>query len=294
MRLTLLLAGLLAGLLWLAPAPAPAAPIGAQRAAVLAPSHDPDALALRRSVVAAGATMSDAQLGRIDRLNRALKASTVWYSLDRLWVFASPNSTQARRDLITRSVANPTNGPTFTANRGYTGDGLTSYIDLGYTAGTDAVRYTLNSASLFAYVNTTRAGVDDINIMGAYDATQVTAIQLRRASNNSIGAVNIAVAGTYASGAVTDTLGLFTASRTASNLTTLYKRAASLGTSSQVSLAFPTVAFFGLALNTGGGAAAFETRRCAALGIGGGLSAALVSALNAALEIYFSAIGANA
>lgn len=272
---------------------ADARPVG-NRATLLVQAHDRDALAWKAAVNTAGAAVTDGQLRRIDRLNRALKASTVWHSLDRLWLFAAENSTQARRDLITRSVANPTNGPTFTANRGYAGDGLTSYVDTGYRPSTDAVRYAQNSASMFTYTNTNRAA-GNIVVAGANGTGGVeVAMQLRDTGNVPTANINNTFASGHVSGSAADTLGLQTVSRTASNLTTLYRRATSLGTTATASASLPDRSVWACGLNFGGSLSAPETARIAAIGLGAGLTAALNAALNAALEVYFSAIGANA
>lgn len=228
----------------------------------------------------------------VSNLIRQLKAAGIWTSLDRLWLFAAENATQALTDLKARSVATAVNSPTFTANRGYAGNGTTSYINSNYVASTDAVNYALNSASLFFYANTNRADAD-LTAMGALYGASLQAAMGLRFGGNALGLLHNTTA-SIASGGVSDALGLTTISRTASNLTTVYRRGSALGTTAGVASAVPTVALYVLGLNNGDSVANAETARGAVAGIAAGLSAAQVAALNTAVEAYLTAIGGNA
>ena len=120
--------------------------------ALLGAPYDADALAWRRAVVAQGGPVSAAQLARIARLVRALKARGVWDRLDRLWIFAAENATQALTDLRTRSLAtlSPT-PPGFTALRGFIGNGMSAYVDLGVAASA-LTKFTQNAGHLSLYL----------------------------------------------------------------------------------------------------------------------------------------------
>lgn len=249
---------------------------------------DPDALAWSKTV-----TVSSTRLGLVSSTIRALKNAGVWPLLDRLWVTAAENSMQGRTCWKTRNTLSLINSPTFTANRGITGDGATSYADSGLNPATAGGQYTLNSGSLFTYLNTTRAAASSVYSVGTYDGVNGAYISPRISGN--LGDATINAAGTAAQGAVTDTLGLLTISRTASNLTTLYKRATSLGTTAQAAAGVPSFNIFFLAFNSGGTPFGLETVRMATAGIGGGLTAAQVAALNAILESnILTPIGASA
>jgi hypothetical protein len=78
----------------------------------------------RRAV--GGGALSNSELRLVSNLIRGLKTDGVWSSLDRLWLFAAENSTQALTDLVARSSATATNSPTFTANQGFAGNGTPS------------------------------------------------------------------------------------------------------------------------------------------------------------------------
>jgi hypothetical protein len=87
----------------------------------------------------------------------ALKAGGIWSKLDSFRVYATDGS--ANYALIDwKRLVNCTavNSPSFTTNVGYRGDGTSSYINSNFTPSTDGVNYTLNSASIFAYISGVR------------------------------------------------------------------------------------------------------------------------------------------
>lgn len=95
--------------------------------------NDPatDAL-LGRMSVAPG----DARTGAIDALVRALKAAGVWAKLDALYLLAAHDAQAARLNWVSSGFTlAAVNSPGFTADRGYSGDGATSYLDSGFTDG---------------------------------------------------------------------------------------------------------------------------------------------------------------
>jgi hypothetical protein len=113
--------------------------------ALLSQRVDADALKWRTAVVSAGGSVSTPQLRRISTLIATQKAAGVWQQLDREWVFAAENATQALIDLKARSSATAVNSPTFTAWRGYAGNGSTSYVNTNFNTSTGTL-FTQNSA----------------------------------------------------------------------------------------------------------------------------------------------------
>lgn len=92
----------------------------------------------------------------------ALKAAGLPPKIDSLQVYAAHADQPARLDWMNPSrVATAVNSPTFTVDRGFAGDGLTSYVDTNYNPVTAGVNYTLNSAMVGIRMNsdpTARAG----------------------------------------------------------------------------------------------------------------------------------------
>jgi hypothetical protein len=125
------------------------------------------------AVVAAGGTVSGPRKTLVDTLIKGLKTDGVWAKLDRLWLFAAENSKSALTDLVGLTQATPVSAPTFTADRGYAGDASSSYLNSNYNAATSGVQWTLDSAHIAAWDNTSRANAA-IVISGAYDGSAVS------------------------------------------------------------------------------------------------------------------------
>src|SRR6266566_8370586 len=100
-------------------------------------AFDPATTAWVNAVVAAGGTVSGTQKGFVDTLILCEKTAAngnLFALLDRLWIHASENVTQATVDTI--ADASLTNhGLSFTVSQGFTGDGATTYADSGYSSG---------------------------------------------------------------------------------------------------------------------------------------------------------------
>lgn len=82
---------------------------------------------------------SDARKALINTAVVALKNGGLWSKLSSLQVYAAADNQAARVDWANPArVAVAVNSPTFTANRGFTGDGATSYIDTQFSSVGDA------------------------------------------------------------------------------------------------------------------------------------------------------------
>jgi hypothetical protein len=117
----------------------------ARRLAALAGVYDSDVRAWRDAVFANGGSVSSARLGIVAAFVAAEKASGAWTLTDDYLGFWAENSVQARTSLKQRRLATATNSPTFTADRGFTTNGTTSYIDTLFAPVTHAVSMTANS-----------------------------------------------------------------------------------------------------------------------------------------------------
>lgn len=83
-----------------------------------------------------------------------LKSTGVWSGLDFFNVFATDgDSNYALIDWINLTTGTAVNSPTFTTNLGFTGDGVSAYIDTGYTisANLGSSNYQQNDASTFTH-----------------------------------------------------------------------------------------------------------------------------------------------
>lgn len=241
-------------------------------------------------VLARGGTVSPGRMAGINALIGSLKKNNIWGLLDRLWIFAGENEQQSLIDLVTASIATPVGSPTFTANRGYQGSG-TGYINSGYNPSTGP-NFTLNSGSIFVYENTSRSGANMQS--GAFDGTN--GVIVAPSDTGAIGRTRINMTNaTDAGGTVPGNTGLSTGSRTSSTAVAFYHDGTQVGsTLTTASTTIPDFNLFFGAVNNAGAPAAFDIARIAVGGAGAGLSAENVSALNAIVVTYLTAVGAQA
>lgn len=254
---------------------------------LLAAVSDPDANAWANAVQGAGGFVTGPQRRRVATLIRSLKVAGVWTTLDRFWLFAAENSTQALIDLKARAQATIIAGgaaPVFTAGRGYKGQS-SGYIDSNFNCSTAGGNYARNSGTYGVWVET--ADTTNTNRLVGNDSSQVSEI--------AVGAVNLAYGCNQGSASGSNTAiattGLIVPTRTGALATAFYLNATQQATVSAASIALANGNVFFLAGNNGG--AAFQA--CAArlsLGvIAGGWTAAQEAAFYAPVRVYMTAVG---
>jgi hypothetical protein len=223
---------------------------------------------------------------------RRLKAADIWAKLDVLWMLAAHDAQAARLNWKAPASFTLTavNSPTFTADRGYAGNGTTSYLNTGWAPATNGIRYTQNDGVLGAWSRTARAGADMAIVGGWSSAAALTQIVNRFTDNNVYTRVNDVGGGP----AVSASDGLFTVTRVSSGGTrTTYRNGASLGATSAASNAnVSTQSLYICAQNAIGTASGFSTDQIAMVFLGGGLSAAEVASSYNILLGYINGIGA--
>jgi hypothetical protein len=256
----------------------------ARRLAALGAS-DPDARTWVNAVNAGGGSVSRTREVYVSALIVSLKAAGVWVSLDRLWLHAAENSVQALTDLKARAAATAVNSPTFTTDRGYAGNGTTSYLDLGLNANA-ATYFTRNDASFGGWISlspTANGGFDFGWDYGGYSMilARYGALSYRFEIN----------AGTNPSGAPANgglDTGFFHGQRTAAAVSALFRNGVSV-----ISSTAPSTALSARKFGAGayvGGPANFSTSRYAASFIGASL-AGKEAALYTAMRTYMTAVG---
>jgi hypothetical protein len=109
-----------------------------------------------------------ARAAAYDAMIRALLAAGVWSKLDALYLLAAADAATALTNLKQSSYGlTAVNSPAFTADRGYTGNGTTQYLNPGFTPSTASGQYTQNSASIFWWMRTritVGAGADAVGV----------------------------------------------------------------------------------------------------------------------------------
>ena len=109
---------------------------------------------LDRSTALGYTAPSAAQQTLQNTLVEDLKTAGVWSKLDAFYLFATDgDSDYATLNFVAPSSfqATKTNSPTFTADEGFTGDGVSAYLDTNLNASTDTTNYTQDDASFGVY-----------------------------------------------------------------------------------------------------------------------------------------------
>jgi hypothetical protein len=211
----------------------------------------------------------------------------VWPRLDRLWIFAAENVTQALVDLIAGAKASAINAPTFVPDKGFVFDGSTQYIDTGFNAVQEPSSiYSLNSASFGGYVfapGTRRGGVEFGNDFSAYSMLMTNYGAIRRFQVN----------------AVTDSAGIpvnesltghFHGQRTGEAQSELFLDGVSQGQSTVRSGRVHNATFFVGAGRGGSGPSNHSTASISTAHIGGHLSPVQVLLFDKAVRSYFDVL----
>lgn len=203
-------------------------------------------------------------INAVNTFIKSSKASGNWQLLDRFWLFGQ--DIQAN---VVYSIVNPTatacvevNSPTWAAYQGFTFNGSNMYLRTNYIPSTNGVNYTLNNAAHGLYCTVNTAGTFGWD-MGTMDGTNASVISLRDGTNSFYAKMNNASANLITIGSITDSRGLYTYNRTASNLLTAYKNGVSIGTDSDVSTARPTTEYYIGAFNNNGVPGSYSNKKIA-------------------------------
>jgi hypothetical protein len=257
------------------------------RRALLGASIDTDASKWRSAVLAAGGSVSDAQKRRVSTIIRSLKSASVWSTLDRLWLFAAENSTQALIDLVSRSTATAVNSPTFAAMQGYAGNGISSYVDSGYNLST-ATNYKQNSGHVGVWrrVANSSGGNGNDGVISTTGSTNGTFTQF------GASATSVWINSTASGNVISATVGHLIGSRTASALTATYLNGSANGTDTTASVVPLNLTYWIGGRNFVGSINQPGNYQTFVFHAGAALSAAQALAMFNALNAYKTAVGA--
>lgn len=248
-------------------------------------------------VAAMSSAPDDTRKGVIDTCIGAIKTAGVWTKLDCLWILAAHDSQAALLDWKNLSDATAVNSPTFTTDRGFTGDGSTSYINTNFTPSTDGVNYTQNSACMGAYLNagtdTAVSGPNSIGFSSNSNTRQSRIEPWRSATGGATVRVRMNDAAATTVGTIATRFGLTASNRSASNAVQVYRNGSSIGTSAVTSAALGTIDAYILGFNDAGLLNGQNDNRCAAAFVGGSLTSTEHADLFTAIEAYLDAVGAG-
>jgi hypothetical protein len=196
----------------------------------------------------------------IDTLIASLIDAGVWAKLDALYLFAAHDSQAALLNWKNPAgvVAAAVNSPAFTADRGFTGDGASAYIDTGIRLDTLGGNFSQDSAMLAVW------SLTDVANGGFSVGTGALAkIAPRSVGGNMSTSLNAAAGGSVA---VADSLGLFLVSRGSGAGYARYKNTTSLGDASVSSTGMDATNLTALGVPA---SASFTTRQIAMIAAGG-------------------------
>jgi hypothetical protein len=190
-------------------------------------SYDADARALFAQMTV---PPSNTRRALINTAILGLKSSGVWDNLDVLYVLAAHDSQAAL--LNWKSPGNFTaiavNSPTFTIDKGYTGDGSTSRLRTQYTPSTNGVKFTQNDASVWAWSLTDGQGA-------SRDIGNASGVQSTFVIRSALDQISIIVNdGTGSAQSNSTATGLIGASRVSSTVKRAWRNGAQIGTDASV------------------------------------------------------------
>ncbi len=235
-------------------------------------------------------SFSTARKDIINTLVVQLKSIGAWSKLDRLWLMANTTSGNALVSLVNpgSTAMSLVNAPTFTTDRGFAGDGATSYIDTNFVPSTDAVNYLLDDAEMFLYcrtnaaANTAEMGVD------SNANNNCNLIITKFGDGNYYAKINNQVAGNITN-PITSSLGLLTIKRTSSLNVNFLQNGSSLNVDTSASTALPMASVYICAHNSA--APLYSTKQIALAGLSAG--SINDAAFYKCIQTYMTAIGAQ-
>lgn len=251
-------------------------------------TYDPATNAWIAAVIANGGSVSTPRKSVVDALISGLKSDNIWTQLDRLWLFAGENQPSALTDLVNLSLATAVNSPTFTTDRGYTGQDSaspTAYVDLGYNPTTNAVNLTLNVAHASAWSTTNTAATGGgswygMNNLNFYNTFTDGNLYSRLGENASGGTPN------------SSRTGHWIMNRTGASAMQIYQNGANFSSPNTTASSYLNGDTFALCNSGNGSTATHGTpNQIAEMSYGGGFSSGDATKFYNRLRTYMTAVG---
>jgi hypothetical protein len=262
-------------------------------------SFDADAVAFFNRVTTAGGTLSTTEKQAVNQLVLDLKANSLWSAMRAVYPMVGASAAACAQNLVSASFTGSfSSGWTF-ASTGVTPNGTSAYMNTNLIPNNFL---SVNSTHLSYYSRTNNSGTTTNSEMGATSsAIFLPLIQLLVYGNDGTGNNKFLAqaydytAGTQISVSGTNSLGFFTASRTAINLLKAYKNNLSIGsaTTNQTQTTMPTNNLYLGGFNDKGVAKQFSNRECAFASMGDGLTDTEASNFYTAVQAFQTTLSRN-
>jgi hypothetical protein len=222
----------------------------------------------------------------INNYFQALLSASIWNKLDILYLLAAADSQAARLNAKNPAVFTCIDvgaGPTFTADRGFAGNGTTTALNTQFTPSSNGVNYVQNNASVWEWSLTDATSVN-ADVGSAISASIY--VQPLLTGTGTIVRIND---NTSSSASNSTSLGMFGATRPDSNTKRIWQNGAQLGTDF-------SVASVGIEASAqwicGRNSSQFSTHQIAFAAWGANLTSTEVAAFYTATLIYMEGVGA--
>jgi hypothetical protein len=219
---------------------------------------------------------------------------SVWGRMDLLYIFAQKTNDGA--EIMWKAPAgdfNLSDGDTitFTQYRGYTGDGTNDYLNTSFNTSTDAVNISQDSITFGGWVLNNVSSTSQ-TIGGNYDTDGTDSRIFLNPRNNTIAATYI-TADASMSGTISPatSAGLTVVTRSASNVTELYKDGVSIGTDTDTRRYLPPENLYILAQCRDGAAYIFSGLEVAIIFLMDKITDEESAAIYTIFHTYLTAIG---
>jgi len=249
---------------------------------------DDAAVTLRAAMQNAGGRVAEDRFELINRVIVTLREQGIWVKLDCLYLLAANDSASALINWKSPGTFNASevSSPTFTADRGFTGNGTSSYLDTNFKPSTATSPQFVQNSGHFGVWPRTNQQENSADIGCNDPGSADGGIFPRSTSDVFFYGVNDGFGDSVSNA---NSSGFFVASRTGASSLAAYRNGASLATSATSSTGVGAANVIVCARDGGGFQA--STRQEAAASIGSGLTSAEVSAFYVALLAYMQAVG---
>jgi hypothetical protein len=256
-----------------------------------------------------GVVASQLDVNALDYLNRAgntgdlarlavshlaweLKRNNLWTKMIAFYPMMGDTSAKQKENLISSSYPLAFSGTWTIDSGGALPDGSTAYALTGVNP-SSVMSINSSSIGFYSRTETPAATVTGVNF-GCGSGSDRFAMQIIRdtAPSFTIG-TRVNTSNAVASPTITSSLGLFTVSRTANNVTKTYRNSTLLNTSTSLSTTLPNAQLCLGAQNVSGTISTYSSRRIAGAFIASGLTDAEVSTLYTIIQEFQTLLSRN-